>query len=206
MKINQYCSVCKKHLDMDLVPTDDGGDDGVIWLRCPECRGFLPKFSGDSKYTAAAKDPTPALAADPADVGGSPDRARAAVAGADPLEDLDLAGDEADADADADEAFSDEAEAEAEDEDEATQPPVPADAREPIAEYAAALAAADLAAARPYRSSGDYAVGEVVHHLAWDDCGLVIAKEPLPGNRRAIKVYFASVGVVHLIEQSQDAF
>ncbi len=49
-------------------------------------------------------------------------------------------------------------------------------------------------------------MGEVIFHLAWDDCGLVVAKETLPGNRRAIKVYFATVGVVHLIEQSQDVY
>lgn len=201
MKINQYCSVCKKHLDMDLVPTDDGGDDGVIWLRCPECRGFLPKFSGDSKYTSAGKDAgaiveTGAVPSDPAPV-----RARGATAGAAAFDvdadDADAADDEGDDAAAVDEDDAD---------DEAAERPTAVADHEPIAEYAAALAAADLAVTRPYRSSGDYLVGEVIHHLAWDDCGLVIAKEALPGNRRAIKVYFASVGVVHLIEQSQDAF
>jgi hypothetical protein len=171
VKINQYCSVCKKHLDMDLVPTDDGGDDGVIWLRCPECRGFLPKFSaeGSPRSPAGVED---------ADDAGAPSD-----------EDLDLLEDDADAD----------------DEPAPPSASVPSSG-EPIAEYAAALAAADVSHARPYRSSGDFAVGEVIFHLAWDDCGLVVAKETLPGARRAIKVYFATVGIAHLIEQSQDVY
>jgi hypothetical protein len=165
VKINQYCSVCKKHLDMDLVPTDDGGDDGVIWLRCPECRGFLPKFSGEG------------LRRPPVDVD-----AEEAEKDLTPIED------------------------DAEDFEESPAPAATPPAGEPVAEYAAALAAADVSHALPYRSSGDFAVGEVIFHLAWDDCGLVVAKEALPGNRRGIKVYFATVGVVHLIEQSQDVY
>ena len=58
MKINQYCSVCKKHLDMEVIPTDDGGDDGVIWLRCPECQGFLPKFTGEGLKPGTPSDTT----------------------------------------------------------------------------------------------------------------------------------------------------
>ena len=54
----------------------------------------------------------------------------------------------------------------------------------------------------PYRPSGSYAVGQCVHHLAWDDCGVVVAKEPLPGGRRIIKCYFGSAGVVRLIEEA----
>jgi len=47
MKTNQFCSVCKQWLDMEVVPTSDGDDDdGVIWFRCPQCQGFLPKLSG----------------------------------------------------------------------------------------------------------------------------------------------------------------
>jgi hypothetical protein len=183
VKINQYCSVCKKHLDMDLVPTDDGGDDGVIWLRCPECRGFLPKFSGEGKIgmggRATAEDAPRPAAGDPSD------------------DDESAAGDLVALENDADEVD----ESEASEASEAT-----AAAGEPVAEYAAALAAADVSRALPYRSSGDFAVGEVIFHLAWDDCGIVVAKETLPGNRRAIKVYFATVGVVHLIEQSQDVY
>ena len=73
-----------------------------------------------------------------------------------------------------------------------------------MAEYAALLAAADPEIARPYRPSQEYAVGDVVHHLAYDDIGIVVAKESLPGGRRAVKVFFEEAGVVHLIEQAAD--
>ena len=39
-------------------------------------------------------------------------------------------------------------------------------------------------------------------HLAWDDCGVVVAKEDLPGGRQVIKCYFAEAGVVRLIEKA----
>ena len=29
---------------MEVVPTADGEEDGVIWLRCPGCQGYLPKI------------------------------------------------------------------------------------------------------------------------------------------------------------------
>jgi len=46
-KSRQFCSVCKDWLEMEVVPTGDGeDDDGVIWFRCPQCQGFLPKLSG----------------------------------------------------------------------------------------------------------------------------------------------------------------
>jgi len=38
--INQYCSVCKDHFDMEVVK--QGSGKGVIWLKCPGCQGFLP--------------------------------------------------------------------------------------------------------------------------------------------------------------------
>ncbi len=38
--INQYCSVCKDHFDMEVVK--QGSSKGVIWLKCPGCQGFLP--------------------------------------------------------------------------------------------------------------------------------------------------------------------
>ena len=41
----------------------------------------------------------------------------------------------------------------------------------------------------------------MIHHLAWDDFGLVVGKEVLPGNRRVVKVRFTTAGTVHLIEQ-----
>ncbi len=192
MKINQYCSVCKQHLDMDVVPTEDGGDDGVIWLRCPECKGFLPKFSGESAASTAVADPTDA----------EPSTAEPAVAGSivpaqpvPPQPRRDTA-----ATPDADDDTDDDA-----DDDVADDAPAAAPA-EPIAEYAARLAAADVSMARPYRPSDAYTVGDVIHHLAWDDCGLVVANESLPGGRKAVKVYFESVGVAHLIERTTDGY
>ena len=38
--INQYCSVCKDHFDMEVVK--QGSSKTVIWLKCPGCQGFLP--------------------------------------------------------------------------------------------------------------------------------------------------------------------
>ncbi len=38
--VNQYCSVCKDHFDMEVVK--QGSSKGVVWLKCPGCRGFLP--------------------------------------------------------------------------------------------------------------------------------------------------------------------
>lgn len=200
MKLNQYCSVCKQHLDMEVIPTDDAGDDGVIWLRCPQCQGFLPKFSGDGPKPArpakteagggapalpamdrdgtSAKD-SPADAADGsagAAAPGGPSRTRPSAPP--------VAGDEPGA------------------ADEAAAPGAAGAPAEPIAEYAAMLAAADLARARPYRATSTFAVGDVIHHLAYGDVGIVVAKERLPGGRRAVKVYFEAAGVVHLIEQA----
>jgi hypothetical protein len=38
--INQYCSVCKGHFEMEEVK--QGSSKGVVWLKCPGCQGFLP--------------------------------------------------------------------------------------------------------------------------------------------------------------------
>ena len=49
---------------MEVVPTSDGeDDDGVIWFRCPQCQGFLPKLSGadlnpDSADESATEEST----------------------------------------------------------------------------------------------------------------------------------------------------
>ena len=75
---------------------------------------------------------------------------------------------------------------------------------EPIHEYAALLAEKDPLTAAPYRPWESYEVEQCIHHLAWDDCGVVVAKENLPGGRKAIKVYFADAGVVRLIEQAES--
>jgi len=64
------------------------------------------------------------------------------------------------------------------------------------------LAESDVSAAVPYRPWDTYEVGQCVNHLAWDDCGVVVAKESLPGGRKAIKCYFEDAGVIRLIEQA----
>lgn len=38
--IEQYCSVCKKSFDMEVV--EEAENNEVLWLKCPECEGFLP--------------------------------------------------------------------------------------------------------------------------------------------------------------------
>jgi hypothetical protein len=45
--MKQYCSVCKDHLDMEVV--EEGGEDEVTWLKCPRCKGILPhmKLEGE---------------------------------------------------------------------------------------------------------------------------------------------------------------
>ena len=211
MKINQYCSVCKQHLDMDVIPTSDAGDDGVIWLRCPQCMGFLPKFSGEKTKAPTAADP--AAPADASDVGADAAQGRPRpTCDDDPQAHRGPAGgrraggrkdpDDAPVRTRATgEAGDDEGDDEADDA--GDDAPVAA-LVEPVAEFAAQLAAADLAAARPYRPTDTYAVGDVVHHLAYGDVGVVVAKETLPGGRQAVKVFFEQAGVVRLIEQAAD--
>ncbi|MBM4130812.1 hypothetical protein FJ250_07255 [bacterium] len=73
---------------------------------------------------------------------------------------------------------------------------------EPVLEYAARLAAVDPATAVPYRPWETYEIGQCVLHLAWNDCGIVVAKEALPGGRRVVKCWFQGAGVVRLIENA----
>ena len=53
--INQYCSVCKGHFEMEVVK--QGSSKSVIWLKCPGCQGFLPYMPDDAEEerTAANK-------------------------------------------------------------------------------------------------------------------------------------------------------
>lgn len=168
MTIPQYCSVCKTEYDMAVVPTADGDDDGVVWLQCPNCRGFLPKVSSSLALRGGAT-------------------AAVGLAGF---------GDANDA-ADADDLDADDLN---EDEPRAALEPAPATttATDDVAELLADL---DLETAVPYRPWQTYAEGDVIHHLAWDDFGLVVGKETLPGNRRVVLVRFAAAGMVRLIEQ-----
>ncbi len=181
MKIRQYCSVCKAEYDMEVVPAGDGDDDPVVWLRCPSCEGYLPKIR-DSK--AFRKDAAP----EAEDTAGEADTAPAS---------LDAPGEDREA-ADAGPAEppdADAADAAARDRD------APAPEAESDADTAARLLdAADLEQAVPYRPWQTYAVGDVIHHLAWDDYGVVLAKETLPGNRQVVKVHFGKAGTVRLIE------
>lgn len=221
MKSKQFCSVCKDWLEMEVVPTGDGDDDdGVIWFRCPQCQGFLPKLSGadlqpgddagesDGGETpdaaagdgeaAAADDTAPAATDDmPWDSPAEMMAARGSEAADPPVspDDLDLDDVAALPDAEADAAP--EAEAGGGDAEEDSGPP-----SEPIPEYAARLAAVDPSTSTPYRPWGTYEEGQCIHHLAWDDCGIVVGKEELPGGRKVIKCYFEEAGVVRLIEQA----
>lgn len=197
MKSRQFCSVCKQWLDMEIVPTGGGDDDGVVWFRCPQCQGFLPKLSAVSAPAGAADD-EPAEAADQAadaaiDEGFGavePDLAFAADAiddpgGIDDAEDTDESDDDTGV---------------------AVPRPVgvssPAPEAEPVLEYAAMLAAVDPETSVPYRPWDSYEVGQCVLHLAWADCGVVVAKEVLPGGRQVIKCWFQGAGVVRLIENA----
>ncbi len=55
--IKQYCSVCKSDYDMEIIK--QGSSESVLWLKCPECKGFLPYMPDDddeAKSTDAAGD------------------------------------------------------------------------------------------------------------------------------------------------------
>lgn len=196
MKSRQFCSVCKQWLDMEIVPTGDGDDDGVVWFRCPQCQGFLPKLS--------------AMAADPVgDVSGIDGAAAVAVAAAEAAIDEQYGTFVADPSlppVDADDDDPDDTDDSDDDSDEEAPRPVgvgaPLTEAEPVMEYAAMLAAVDPEASVPYRPWDSYEVGQCVLHLAWNDCGVVVAKEVLPGGRRVIKCWFQGAGVVRLIENA----
>jgi hypothetical protein len=196
VKIKQYCSVCREELPMEVVPTENGEDDGVIWLRCPRCQGFLPKVGValppegvDEEGDEIAAEQLVSEAGEFGEDGepGELDEAEALVGG-----DAVAAGagrEAAEAPAEGDEKSPATGGTEAE-----TIPP----------EYEAMLAAMDASKARPYRPWSSYEVGDAIHHLAWDDCGVVVAKESLPGLRRVVKVYFEKNGLVRLIEAARE--
>lgn len=144
---------------MEVVPTSAEDDDGVMWLRCPRCQGFLPKISPDFGRRAAPDRATDERAAMAAEPGSS------ASAG--------------------DSGVTSEVEAPAE---ESTSP----------------LGDIDPSQAVLYRPWNSYPIGTVIHHLAWNDYGIVVAKEQLPGQRRAVKVRFEKAGIVRLIEESGE--
>lgn len=195
---------------MTVVPTNDGEeDDGVIWFRCPQCQGFLPKLSGAGQTEADVgqqddgdrkpEAPVPEKSGAQEMLWDSPAEMMAeekAEAGQKPAPSPFLPEDD-------EVAAQEDLSADPESTDEASEKPAePAEPVEPIAEYASLLANSEVAAATPYRPWGTYEVGQCVHHLAWEDCGVVVGKEELPGGRKIIKCYFKDAGVVRLIEQA----
>ena len=210
---------------MEVVPTSDGEeDDGVIWFRCPQCQGFLPKLSGaesgpesgSAKESPAAagtgqaeesppsggeasQDPEPA----PAD---TPDDAMPWDSPADMMKAREASTTEEEVLPDLDDAESADLEdvdsVPAEAEDESDRPPEDSQESEPIHKYVALLAETDQSDPVPYRPWETYEVGQCIHHQAWEDCGIVLAKEDLPGGRQVIKCFFAEAGVVRLIEKA----
>jgi len=209
MKSRRFCSVCKQWLDMEIVPTADGDDDGVVWFRCPQCQGCLPKLSAVSAEPGGTASAGSGAAG--ADVSDSALGSAEALLGDDELHlsviagaiDTDDLGVDDDADGDADEDSGEDVDDDAE---VAAPRPIgvraPVTESEPIMEYAAMLAAVDPETSVPYRPWDTYEVGQCVLHLAWNDCGIVVAKEVLPGGRRAIKCFFQGAGVVRLIENA----
>ena len=195
LTIKQYCSVCKMEYEMSIVPTADGDDDGVVWMQCPNCKGYLPKMSNSPDLAAArgavdgeSGPDGESEAAEPLD-----DGAADAAFPADVLADagLDLPEpliDDLDADTD---GIADEPGAE----------PVDGDDSDLMIGQASVLDDMDIASGVAYRPWETYAVGDVIHHLAWDDYGVVLAKEILPGDRKVVKVHFANAGIVRLIEE-----
>lgn len=58
----------------------------------------------------------------------------------------------------------------------------------------------DIEKAREYRDSDLFEIGDIVYHRSWNDYGKVLAKETLPGNRKAIVVHFVNQGRIKLLE------
>jgi hypothetical protein len=185
---------------MEVVPTADGEEDGVIWLRCPGCQGYLPKIDSGGlssrRRPEAASSPPADSRRDAAPAPGGRDGWPGAdeAGGAGGLSEADDAGAAGDDGDDGDE----------DDEDGAASVAAGAAAATAVEEPPLSLDEADLSRAVPYRPWESYEVGTVVHHLAWGDFGVVRAKETLPGRRQAIKVQFEKSGVVRLIEQSRE--
>ncbi|RKZ10383.1 hypothetical protein DRQ53_04480 [bacterium] len=162
--MRQFCSVCKSTFDMEVVR--ESAEDGVIWLRCPNCQGILPHMpdiADDGKGGKGGRD------------------------GKDGKDGQDGAG---------------KGEGQASKGDDGA-----AKAKEKSEQDAAAATAAaqlldeiDPEKARVYDETQTYEAGDVVHHRAWNDYGIVQATETLPGNRRIIRVRFVNAGEVQLLQ------
>lgn len=201
---------------MEVVPTSDGEeDDGVIWFRCPQCQGFLPKLSGsdgspggssggssgnssgsgtksgsESGLKTEAESPPESSSDDslpwdsPADMMAAREKGGEETVVPDPADLPEEAAVPVVGKKDKDKKKGD------------------AEPSEPIPEYIALLAEKDQGDPSPYRPWETYEVGQCILHQAWEDCGVVVAKETLPGGREIIKCYFAEAGVVRLIEKA----
>jgi hypothetical protein len=137
--MRQFCSVCKSTFEMEVVR--ESAEDGVIWLRCPNCQGILPHMPDIAAPDAAAEV-----------IGASEQRPSAAQK-----------------------------------------------AEDALAAAADLLDEIDPEKARPYIEGETYEVGQVIHHRAWNDYGIVRATETLPGNRLIIRVRFVNAGEVQLL-------
>ncbi len=189
---------------MEVVPTSDGEeDDGVIWFRCPQCQGFLPKLGGiksesekDSLVSSAdsstVSDET-ARTSETSETSETTETSETSETGEalpwDSPADMMAARKKSSGDASPADLIDS-------GEDKSTKP------ADSVHEYAALLAEKDQSQPTPYRPWESYEVGQCIHHQAWEDCGVVVAKEDLPGGRQVIKCYFEEAGVVRLIEQA----
>ncbi len=210
---------------------DGDDDDGVVWYRCPLCQGFLPKLKEALDDSATEDTPTTSTAttsnnldttaSGPGQNDNLPWDSPAAMMkelkdvakGSSPKQDVDPADPpEFDDDVLVGVAFDPVVEPGAAEVVEGASEPKPFGSEtdshtkpkediEPILEYAAMLAETDVAEAAPYRPWETYEVGQCINHLAWNDCGVVVSKEVIPGGRYIIKCYFEEAGVVRLIEQ-----
>ncbi len=65
--IRQHCSVCKADFDMEIIK--QGSGEGVVWLKCPSCQGFLPHMTEEESTAAPAEDAdSPAVAIEDLDI------------------------------------------------------------------------------------------------------------------------------------------
>ena len=65
------------------------------------------------------------------------------------------------------------------------------------------LADIDISRAKPYDPSQNYEEGEVLHHRGWDDYGVVVSRDTLPGNRHTVRVRFIEHGEIQLIVNAE---
>jgi len=69
--IRQHCSVCKADYDMEIIK--QGAGEGVVWLKCPGCQGFLPYMPDEPADDKSSTEPekTDALALEDIDIGNA---------------------------------------------------------------------------------------------------------------------------------------